>query len=178
MEAWIQRDAVEDLFKRAGVDFEAARKLANTPEFKPIALPRLTLSANYAVDTQVIHTKNVVARVEGGVPDPAPEMGFAFRSDPFPFARKGVPSIWFASGYDFEVGGTAAVRAAHRAYISSAYHTPSDQWSEQWQFSGMVRELKFLHSAGRELANSRSWPNWSPESEFRAARERSVSSRK
>eukprot|EP01034_Spumella_vulgaris_P041341 gene41341-51190_t len=65
MEAWIQRDVVVDLFKRAGLDFEAAKKQAQTRGFKPVPLTGLTLSAHYAVDTQVIKSKNVAALVEG-----------------------------------------------------------------------------------------------------------------
>ena len=34
MEGWIQRDVAADLFKRAGLDFEAAKKLAQTPRLQ------------------------------------------------------------------------------------------------------------------------------------------------
>ncbi|UUZ50843.1 M28 family metallopeptidase [Massilia sp. B-10] len=65
MEAWIQRDLATALFKRAGLDFEAARKQARTRGFKPVELKGQTLSAQYAVDAQVINSKNVVARIDG-----------------------------------------------------------------------------------------------------------------
>ena len=61
MEAWIQRDVAVDLFKRGGVDFEAVKKLAQTRDFKPVTLAGITLSAHYAVDAQVITSKNVAA---------------------------------------------------------------------------------------------------------------------
>jgi Zn-dependent M28 family amino/carboxypeptidase len=61
MEAWIQRDTAVDLFKRAGLDFDAAKKLAQTRDFKPVELKGVTMSAHYAVDAQVIKSKNVVA---------------------------------------------------------------------------------------------------------------------
>ena len=31
-----------------------------------------------------------------------------------------------------------------------------------------------LHAVGERLANSREWPNWAPDSEFRAARDRTA----
>jgi hypothetical protein len=88
-----------------------------------------------------------------------------------------VPAIWFSSGHDFEDGGIAAGDAAQKAYWSNSYHRPSDEWSAQWQFTGMAHDLEFLYAVGRDLADSTSWPNWSPDSEFHAARERSANKR-
>jgi Zn-dependent M28 family amino/carboxypeptidase len=65
MESWIQRDTAADLFKRAGLDFEQARKQAQSRDFKPVELKGLSMSAHYAVDAQVIKSKNVVARLDG-----------------------------------------------------------------------------------------------------------------
>ena len=65
MEAWMQRDVAAALFKRAGVDFEAAKKAAQSREFKPVELTGVTLSARYAVDARVIRSKNVAAIREG-----------------------------------------------------------------------------------------------------------------
>ncbi len=309
MEAWIQRDVVADMFKRAGLDFEAAKKLAQSRDFKPMALTGLTLSAHYAVDAQVIKSKNVAARIDGterpkqtvlytahwdhlgiGAPDakgdtiyngaidngtgvaallelaraygtqpapkrsvvflavtaeekgllgseyyaanplypladtagvinmdalnprgqartftisgnakldlldqlvakgrqfdmayaadPKPEAGYFFRSDHFPFAKRGVPAISFGSGQDWVEGGTAAGGAAEKAYTTNNYHQPSDEWSAQWQFTGMARDLGLLYAVGRDLADSSAWPNWSKESEFRAVRDKSAGARK
>jgi Zn-dependent M28 family amino/carboxypeptidase len=65
MESWIARDAAADLFKRAGLDFEQAKLQAQSRDFKPVELKGLSMSAHYAVDAQVIKSKNVVARLEG-----------------------------------------------------------------------------------------------------------------
>jgi Zn-dependent M28 family amino/carboxypeptidase len=111
-------------------------------------------------------------------PDPMPEAGHFFRSDHFPFAKRGVPAISFGSGDDLVDGGVAAGTAAGKAYTTNNYHQPSDQWSAQWSFTGMARDLGILYGLGRDLANSNGWPNWSPDSEFRAVRDRSASDRK
>jgi Zn-dependent M28 family amino/carboxypeptidase len=61
LEAWIQRDAAADLFKRAGLDFDAAKKQAQLRAFQPVPLTGVTFSIDFAVDTRVIKSKNVAA---------------------------------------------------------------------------------------------------------------------
>ncbi|MYM28607.1 M28 family peptidase [Duganella sp. CY15W] len=309
MEAWIQRDLAVDLFKRSGLDFEALKKQAQTREFKPVELKGITLSANYAVDAQVITSKNVVARLAGAkkpdetviysghwdhlgvglpdakgdkiyngavdngtgiaallelaraygkapaparsvvflavtaeekgllgseyyasnpvyplattvgvinmdalspygpthnftisgsakldlldqlvakakqwnlvyAPDPKPEAGHFFRSDHFPFAKKGVPAISYGSGDDMVDGGLEAGNKIEEAYVTNNYHQPSDEWSANWPFTGMAHDLGMLYSLGRDLADSKDWPNWSKDAEFRAARDASAAKRK
>ena len=111
-------------------------------------------------------------------PDQRPEAGLFFRSDHFPLAKRGVPAISYGSGYDLVGGGIAAGKATKDAYTADNYHQPSDQWSAQWTFAGMARDLEMLYSLGADLAASPAWPNWSPESEFRAARDASAALRK
>ena len=309
MEAWIQRDLATTLFKRAGLDFEAARKQARSRDFKPVELKGQTLSAAYAVDAQVINSKNVVARIDGSAqpnqyvmysghwdhlgvgladakgdtiyngavdnatgiaallevarayaarpapkrsvvfmaltaeerglmgseyyaanpiyplattvgvinmdalspygparnfslsgsakqelldrlvatakkwkvrfsPDPKPEAGHFFRSDHFPFAKRGVPAISFQSGEDLVDGGVKAGAAHEEAYTTNNYHQPSDEFNPAWPFTGMARDLEILFALGDDLANSTAWPAWSKESEFRAARDATAAERK
>ena len=309
MEAWIQADVTADLFKRAGLDFQAAKKMAQTRQFKPMVLNGLTLSASYAVDAKVIKSKNVAAMVEGsarpqevvlysghwdhlgvGEPnakgdkiyngavdngtgmaamlelaraygkrpapqrsvvflavtaeekgllgseyyaanplfplahtvgvinmdalspyglsrnftisgsakldlldmliakaktwnmtyaaDPKPEAGYFFRSDHFPFAKRGVPAISYGSGNDFVEGGLKAGKATEAAYTEKDYHQPSDEWNAAWTFTGMARDLEMLYALGSDLANASTWPNWSTDSEFRAARDATANKRK
>lgn len=309
MEAWIQRDLAAGMFKAAGIDFEAAKKQAQSRAFKPMALKGVTLSASYNVDAQVIKSKNVVAIREGsklpkqyvmysghwdhlgvgqpdakgdkiyngavdnatgiaamlelarvyakqpaplrsvvflavtaeekgllgseyyasnplyplastvGVinmdalsprgpsrnfnisgsakldlldqlvakakkwdiaysPDPKPEAGYFFRSDHFPFAKRGVPALSFGSGNDWVDGGVKAGEASEAEYTEKAYHQPADEFDPKWTFTGMARDLEVLYALGADLANSRTWPNWSADSEFRAARDKSAAERK
>ncbi|GAA0708750.1 M28 family metallopeptidase [Dokdonella soli] len=65
LEGWIQRDLAVDLFKRSGLDFDALKKQAQTREFKPVVLKDVTFSADYAVDTKLITSQNVVGRIDG-----------------------------------------------------------------------------------------------------------------
>ncbi|MFP5393996.1 MAG: M28 family metallopeptidase [Gammaproteobacteria bacterium] len=308
VEAWIQRDAAVDLFRRAGLDFEALKQQAQTRAFEPVELKGVNLSASYAVDAKVIKSKNVLARREGSrrpdeyvvysahwdhlgvgqpdangdkiyngaidnatgvaallelgrafakgpapkrsvlflavtaeekgllgseyyaanpvyplaktvgvinmdgfspygpardftisgttkvdlldqliqkakqrnityAPDPKPEAGYFFRSDHFSFAKRGVPAISFGSGDDLLDGGVSAGRTVRDAYTANNYHQPSDNWRPDWQLTGMARDLDLLYALGSDLANSTVWPNWSRDSEFRAARDKSESQR-
>ncbi|MGH8060723.1 MAG: M28 family metallopeptidase, partial [Pseudoxanthomonas sp.] len=60
--------------------------------------------------------------------DPKPEAGHFFRSDHFPFAKRGVPAVSFGSGDDLVDGGVAAGKAIEEAYVKDRYHQPADQW--------------------------------------------------
>ena len=110
-------------------------------------------------------------------PDPHPEAGHFYRSDHFSFAKVGVPAISFGDGNDLVNGGIERGEALGKEYITKHYHQPSDEWSPQWDFSGMAEDTQLLHNLGRDLANSRDWPNWSPDSEFRATRDQSAAER-
>ena len=111
-------------------------------------------------------------------PDPYPERGGFFRSDHFPFAKAGVPAISFRRGMDFVNGGVAAGRAAVDEYNEKRYHQPSDEWSADWDLSGCVMDVELLYTIGREMANSRTWPQWEPSSEFKARRDATAALRK
>lgn len=103
-----------------------------------------------------------------------PENGHFFRSDHFPLVKRGVPMLVAGSGVDAINGGIEAGRAKREDYVTNRYHQPSDEWSDAWDYSGMVQDLQLYHGIGLELANSRVWPAWRPTSEFKAARDRSL----
>lgn len=309
IEGWLQRDATADLFRRAGLDFDALKKQAQTRDFRPVELKGAGFSAEYGISTQVITSHNVVGRLEGakrpdetviysahwdhfgtvdpdargdrinngavdnatgtaalmeiarafakgkrpdrsvvflavtaeergllgteyyaanplyplattvGVlnmdslspwgptrdfsmagsaklelldmlvtdakawdrhysPDPKPEAGSFFRSDHFPFAKRGVPAISFDSGEDWVDGGVTAGKAAAEEYLKDRYHQPADEWNPKWPFTGMQRDLELLYKVGSDLANSDRWPDWAPDSEFRAVRDASSAERR
>ncbi|MFC5571018.1 M28 family metallopeptidase [Lysobacter yangpyeongensis] len=310
LEAWIQRDFAVNLFKSAGLDFEALKKQAQMRDFQPVEIKGATFSADYDVDSKVITSQNIVGFIEGsrksdeyviysahwdhlgvgepdargdtiyngavdnatgtaalielgrafahakqkperslvflnvtaeekgllgseyysskplyplgktvGVinmdaldphgpardfnisgsaklelldqlvatakqwnvrysPDPKPEAGHFFRSDHFPFAKRGVPAISFGSGDDRVDGGTAASKQWSEMYTRDRYHQPADEFDAAWPFTGMARDLQILYTLGSDLANSNAWPNWGQDSEFRAARDASADARK
>ena len=111
------------------------------------------------------------------LPDPHPESGGFFRSDHFSFAKVGVPAISYKSGNDLVTGGIARGEALADDYTKQRYHQPDDEWSADWDLTGLAQDAALLHMLGRRLANSREWPTWSDDSEFRSIRDRSESDR-
>ncbi|ARS29016.1 M28 family metallopeptidase [Sphingomonas sp. KC8] len=107
------------------------------------------------------------------VPEPTPEKGFYYRSDHFSFARLGVPMIYFESGDDLVDGGLARGTALAEDYIANRYHGPKDEYDPNWDWAGAVSDLKLFYAIGREMADSNVWPNWYPDAEFRAIRDKS-----
>jgi Zn-dependent M28 family amino/carboxypeptidase len=104
-------------------------------------------------------------------PDPMPERGSYFRSDHFPFARKGVPSIHAGGGVEF-VGKPAEYGTrVLQDYVRSDYHKPSDVVRPDWDMSGAVEDLALYLRVGYDLASSDAWPEWKPGAEWKPARD-------
>ncbi|EQB19753.1 M28 family metallopeptidase [Novosphingobium lindaniclasticum] len=64
MEGWIQKDLAARLFKASGLDFEAAKAAARKKNFQPVPL-KATMSADYAVKSEIITSHNVAGLVRG-----------------------------------------------------------------------------------------------------------------
>jgi Zn-dependent M28 family amino/carboxypeptidase len=109
--------------------------------------------------------------------DPRAGAGSFYRSDHFTMAKVGVPALTFTPGEDLVNGGIARSKAWQENYTTNMYHQPADEYSPDWVFTGMAQDAELLHAVGLRLANSSDWPNWSTESEFRAARDRSAAER-
>jgi Zn-dependent M28 family amino/carboxypeptidase len=111
-------------------------------------------------------------------PDSTPEKGFYYRSDHFNFAKYGVPMLYLDYGLDLVNGGLEAGEAYHEAYYDHIYHSPRDEFHEDWDWSGALDDLRLYYLIGRKLADSNDWPNWYPGDEFRAARDASCAGAK
>ncbi len=111
-------------------------------------------------------------------PDAEPEAGHFFRSDHFPFAKRGVPALSIESGQDLYDGGVAVGKAKKAAYVALRYHQPADEWDTSLDFRGMAVDDGLAYELGLELANSDMWPGWKPGSEFKAARDVTAAERR
>jgi Zn-dependent M28 family amino/carboxypeptidase len=110
-------------------------------------------------------------------PDPNPAAGSFFRSDHFAFAQVGVPAVSFRSGSDLVDGGTERAAAIAAAYAAEDYHQQSDEWSPDWDLSGMMADAELIYAVAERLGNGRTWPNWAEDSEFKALRDASAVAR-
>ncbi|MBI1339745.1 M28 family peptidase [bacterium] len=107
-------------------------------------------------------------------PDPEPEAGYFYRSDHVSLAKKGVPMLYLDGGIDALDGGEAKGKAASEAYRKLAYHGPSDEFRDSWDFSGMEEDMKVARDLAAGIANSADWPTWYLGNEFKAIRDASL----
>lgn len=113
-------------------------------------------------------------------PDPRPERGLAFRADHFPFQKRGVPAVLLmgmSGGHDLVNGGRDAGNRWVEEYTANCYHQACDDWSEQWDLRGALNDVTLVYEMVRELANSSTWPQWHPGTEFGRVREASAAQR-
>jgi Zn-dependent M28 family amino/carboxypeptidase len=309
LRGWLHRDRAVELFRRAGLDFEALKRAARSPGFRGVPIADAALSADFTTETERVTSRNVVARLPGtthagetilygahwdaygigaadgrgdrirngaidnalgtatmldiarafaraprtersivfvaytaeekgllgaeyyaanplsplettaavfnldphavlsaarnldliGVgrtdletdlvrvaaaqglrvePESNPEAGWYFRSDHFAFAKRGVPTVYFRAGRDLVNGGRARGEALAADYNANRYHQTTDEFVASWDMSGAVQEGTVAYLLGRELANSRRWPSWNRDVEYRAVRETSAAARR
>ena len=312
LQGWITRETAVELFRRAGLDFEAQKTAARSAGFQPVTLKDATFSADYKVSHEVVQSHNVVGKLTGrghpdesvmfsahwdaygvgapdatgatirrgaaddaigvagvmelarafkagprtdrslyfaawtgeergllgsefyGVnpttplakmaanftmdvletagpshdvvlvgygqselddrlaaaarrqgrtvtPDAHPEKGLFFRADHFSLAKHGVPVMLLmglGGGPDLVKGGRAAGDAWVNAYTANCYHKACDAWSPDWDLRGAAADVDLLQAMGRDIANSRAWPDWKPGSEFKAIRAETAGARK
>lgn len=115
---------------------------------------------------EVAKTQNRVVK-----PDAEPEKGFYYRSDHFEFAKRGVPALDPGGGRDFIDKPEGYGRQKSDEYTKNDYHKPSDEVKPDWDFSGAVEDARLLLEVGHRVAEADAFPEWKPDSEFRARRE-------
>jgi Zn-dependent M28 family amino/carboxypeptidase len=313
LQGWMQRDLAVDLFKKAGLDFEAEKVRARTAGFRPVELKGAAFSADYAIGLKRLTSHNVLAAIPGAMrpnesvmfaahwdafgqgpadasgdtvrhgaaddgigvagvleiarafakgpkpertvafgvwtaeergllgseyyaanhpkfalattaanftmdvvqtagpahdlvlvgsgkdsleadmaraaqrqhrtitPDPHPEKALFYRADHFSVAKRGVPTVLImgmAGGPDLLKGGREAGEAWVNDYTARCYHQVCDDWSAAWDLRGAAQDIDLLYEVGRGLANSKAWPTWNADSEFKRLREATAAQRK
>jgi Zn-dependent M28 family amino/carboxypeptidase len=106
-------------------------------------------------------------------PDKMAHLGFYYRSDHFALARGGVPAFSVFPGEKVQGKPADYARKIAEEYIAKVYHTPADEFREDWDFSGYPVLIRFALNLGREMANAERLPTWAPGDEFRPARDKS-----
>jgi Zn-dependent M28 family amino/carboxypeptidase len=119
-------------------------------------------------------TFRAAARAEGlsvSVNPEALRVGAFFRSDHFPFARAGVPSLSLDAPTRF-VGKPAGYgKQIADDYTEHRYHQPSDEIRPDFDYAGAVQQMRVIARAALLVANAPAQPTWSKDSEFREAGE-------
>ena len=66
LQSWLHRDAAVEIFRTAGLDFEALRRSARSAAFRPLVLRGATFAADFPLAHTRIDSRNVVAKLPGG----------------------------------------------------------------------------------------------------------------
>jgi Zn-dependent M28 family amino/carboxypeptidase len=142
----------------ANVNLDSMNVLGMTNDFIPLGAERSTLMS----------VVEAVARERGMrvSPDARPEQGSFFRSDHFPFAKVGVPSISLKEGNDYIGRPKGWGEEQFRAYNTAHYHQPSDEFRDSWEFRGMIQEAEIALEIGRRIADMPQMPRFNPGDEF------------
>ncbi len=113
-----------------------------------------------------------VAKRQGRVvkPDQFPSRGYYYRSDQFSFARIGVPGMYPKSGTDMVGKPPGWGREQIDHYTAVDYHKPGDEYSDAWDFDGLIDNAQLGYWTGLEVANADAMPQWKPGDEFAEAR--------
>jgi Zn-dependent M28 family amino/carboxypeptidase len=106
-------------------------------------------------------------------PDKRAHLGTFFRSDHFALARGGVPAFSVYAGDRVKGKSANYVQQQMKHFIDKVYHTPQDEFREDWDFAGFPVVMGFAFDVAKDVANADKLPTWLPGDEFRAAREKS-----
>ncbi|MGA9995125.1 MAG: M28 family peptidase, partial [Pyrinomonadaceae bacterium] len=162
---WYSKHPLVPLSKTAAnVNLDSMNILGITRDFVPLGAERSTLNA---VVHQIARERNLTV-----VPDPRPEQGSFYRSDHFPFAKVGVPSISLKEGDDYVGRPKGWGEKQFNAYNTAHYHQPSDEFSDSWNFQGMIQETELALAIGRRVADMNEMPRFNPGDEFAKAQRR------
>jgi len=105
------------------------------------------------------------------VPDQAPEKGYFFRSDHFPFAKAGVPALYVVHGLSYRGRPEGWGKAIQEDFTAHRYHAPSDEFSDDFVFDGAVQQGLLIARIAWDIAQTPTWPNWNEGQQFKAARD-------
>ncbi|MDP2955962.1 MAG: M28 family peptidase, partial [Longimicrobiales bacterium] len=110
-------------------------------------------------------------------PDAEPEKGFFFRSDHFPFAKAGVPSLYIEHGREYRGRAAGWGQQIAEEFTAQRYHAPSDQFADDFVFDGAVQQGLLALRIIWDIAQDTTWPAWNDGQEFKAARDAMMAGR-
>lgn len=86
--------------------------------------------------------------------------------------------LYAKGGNDHVEKGREWTEQQRAIFNRDAYHKPADEYNENWDLRGVQQDMSVFYSIGKELANSRDWPQWAPGNEFEATRKKTEDMRK
>jgi len=104
-------------------------------------------------------------------PDPEPGRGHFFRSDHFPLAKIGIPALSLANPRDYVGQDPSYAKRIRDAYNETDYHQPSDEYSDTWDTSGAIEDMRLLAELGWAIASGTDVPAYHQDQPFARPRQ-------
>jgi Zn-dependent M28 family amino/carboxypeptidase len=161
-EYYIRNPLVPLAQTRANINLDSMNVLGQTTDITPLGADRSSLGK---IVEEVAQENNLTIS-----PDAHPEQGHFYRSDHFPFAKAGIPAVNFEPGTKFVGHSEKWVEEQIQDYRQNRYHQPSDEYSPNWNFSGMVQQARLAFWIGLRTANANEAPRWNKGDEFERER--------
>lgn len=106
-------------------------------------------------------------------PDMNPASGGFFRSDHFPFAKKGVPAMYLGGGREHSEFGFDYMKKKNDEWGKTKYHRVGDEYDESyWDLSGAMDDIKIGFMIGHMLSRTTSFPEWNEGTAFKTLRDK------
>ncbi len=145
----------------ANINIDGGNFYGRTKDFGALGAERSSLER--------IVNKELAERGMTFSPDTRPEQGYFFRSDHFPFAKKGVPALSIRNGSDYLGKPAGWADQFFNDYNANHYHQPSDEFRDEWVFDGMVQMLDVTLGIALEASNISRLPRYNKNDEFAKA---------
>jgi Zn-dependent M28 family amino/carboxypeptidase len=168
---WFVKHPIVPLNKvAANINLDSMNILGVTNDLAPLGAERSTMAEVFAAVAKDFKM-NVV-------PDRHPEQGSFYRSDHFPMAKAGIPAVSLKEGLDFPGHPAGWGEEQFKAYNTTNYHQPSDEYQDSWDYRGVVQQTAISIAVGRRIADADRMPSYKADDEFAKARQQSSTSLK
>ena len=159
---WYSKHPIFPLDKTAAnINHDGANFYGLTTDYGALGAERSSLDS---IINQVLQERGMTFSK-----DEHPEQGSFYRSDHFPFARVGVPSLNVESGTDYVGQDKNAAQKRFEEYNTLHYHQPSDNFDENWRYDGLVQNLEVSLAIGMQVSNQKNLPAYKQSDEFAKA---------
>ena len=115
LQSWIHRDATVEIFRSAGLDFEALKRSARSQSFRPVELPGATFAADFPLAHTQIDSHNVIGKITGRK-HPAESVMIGAHWDAYGDGPPDANGLRFRSGALDDAIGIAGVLEIARAF--------------------------------------------------------------
>jgi Zn-dependent M28 family amino/carboxypeptidase len=136
----------------AALNIDGANLWGATEDVSAVGLERSTLGTVFEQEAAALGL-----RVEA---ERAPDKGFFFRSDHFPFARAGIPALYLDHGITYRDRPPGWGLSVLARYEARSYHQPGDEYDPGFDLAGAVQQGQHAFMIGLSLANAEQPPRW------------------